>query len=193
MADSTTRNYNINGETLLRVKGAANSSLGSLQELGLAVGPVRITFEFRHHDIIVDDFGPDIPAEVLWMLATANISTDLIHYDNDVLEDCIKQSMAGANFGVFESCGTPLGGFKPIFDRDNHYISLNLLSPVLNKPWRFRTTYLTGPPLEIPIGTKVTIVRLMWRAVPYSTQIFDSPTKEPRSKGTILWDRTLDT
>lgn len=185
------RDYFLNGETLVKVKGSV-AGIQNLAELGLAIDTIVITPNFRHKDIRIDDFGPDIPAEVLWHLSDARIRMTLVHFDRNVLDSCLISSMAGANGGTipgtFSSCGTPMGGGVALFAVNNFYISLNLLSPVGNKPWRFRTTYLTNPPIEHPLGTGHSLVVLNWRAVPYPISSI-----ELISKGTILWDHTLDT
>lgn len=181
------RDFSINGETLVLVKGMQGTFLSHLQELGLSDSQIRITPKFSHKDMHADDFGPDIPPDVMWMLAEVQIAMTLIHFDQAVLEAVITESMCGVGFGVMQAAGTPMGGGVARFANGNHYVGLNLTSPVLGKPWRFLTSLLTGPPVEIPLGVEASIVQLNWRAIPYAP-----PTAELLSAGKVLFDRTLD-
>lgn len=109
------RDILINGESLVTVKGngalaASGSSSPSLWELGLASDPIRITPKFVHEDVHIDDFGPQIPVETIWMLAEANIRMTLMHFDIDILDRCIVESMAG---GAFVGAMNPNVGFFP--------------------------------------------------------------------------------
>lgn len=189
------RDFIINGETLVKVKGMTGTSIASVQELGLTSDETWIVPHFSHRDLHIDDFGPDIPPEVLWMLSTVTIRMTLVHYDNSILRTCITESMAGGTEGTMVGAGTPMGGGADIFSDKNHYISLNLLSPNLSLPWRFRSTYLAEPPVEYPLGTGASLVRLNWRAIPYypPTSVGElSAGTAYRSTGRVLWDRTLD-
>lgn len=192
-----TRDFRINGETMIKVKGGQHMSgraIANLAELGLTTGPVVITPTFMHYDKRVDDFGPDVPADVLWNLADVRIRATLIHYDADVLDTCIKESMGGGLPGFFNEAGlcgpagTPLGKGKALFASGNNLISVNLLSPQLNNPWRFPACYLTGPPIELPLGTQASAVLINWRAIPYKPLVSGGIS----SSGAPLWYRNLD-
>lgn len=203
------RDFIINGETLVKVKGMGALSQDptvvspqpKLWELGLAADDVRVIPRFHHKDVMVDDFGPEVPAEVIWMLAEVGITMTLVHYDRGVLDRCLAESMGGWATGVQEAgtltgMGTLMGGGRPRFSENCHFISLNLLSPVLAQPWRFPTAYLAGLPAEVPLGTKRSLVRLNWRAVPYRpffTTADGTTTQEIKSAGAVLWDREADT
>jgi hypothetical protein len=154
-------------------------------ELGLAADKISVTPRWKNEDIHVDDFGPFIPPEVLWMLADVNIRMRLIHYDQAALQICLAESMGGSVFGFFApgrpapainqgpidglmaGAGSLLGNNCAPLASGCHYISLNLLSPVLGVPWRFPTAYLDAQPVVIPLGTEASIVDLSWRAIPY--------------------------
>src|SRR5581483_5195340 len=141
------RDFQINGETMVYVKGSNASAIASITELGLSEGPITLTLDFRHRDINVDAWGGEIPPEVQVMLAAVNISMPLIHLDRDILDTCIRESMGGAPaIGQLARAGARMGNNTVRFSAANHYIGLNLASPVGNKPWRFFTSYLTGPP-----------------------------------------------
>lgn len=191
------RDLYINGETLVKVKGMEGSPIEDLSELGLAEGPIRVLPRFAHRDWFVDDFGTEVPAEVFTRLADATILMTLVHYDDAVLEACVIESLGGSAdgaqwlHGTLAGAGIPLGGNNVRFADGNHYVDLNLLSPVANYPWRFYQCHLLGPPHEVPLGTKRSAVRLAWRAVPYVATLTGSG--ELRSAGAVLWDHVLDT
>lgn len=210
------RDFQINGETLVKVKGVggllAEDGTAGLHELGLAAQGIVVAPRFHHRDVHVDDFGPNCPAEVQWLLAEVSISMLLIHYDRGVLDACIGESMGGTDggdAGIFAAGGgLPLGGGWPRFNPDCHYVSLNLLSPVLDYPWRFLTCYLADQPAQLPVGTSKTIATVNWRAIPYSPLYVSGAAtgsgsfsqsgvtyrrREQVSAGTILWDHILDT
>lgn len=197
------RDFQINGPAMVYVKGT--TTLSATSELGLSDKQITITPNFVHQDIHCDDFGPTIPPDVIWLLADVTIQMTLVHYDPAVLNLCLGCSMANAvganNEGTVVSAGTIMGAPA------NNYISLNIASPVGQLPWKFPTAYLTGPPMELPLGSDRTIVTLRWRAIPYTpltvttTTEGDSPSNmvttttpnECKSSGAILWTHTLDT
>jgi len=194
------RDIIVNGEALIRVRFGAQlpasisnilSSNTNLSELGLAQNEVRITPNFHHLDIYADDFGPEIPAEIHWMLADANISMTLVHYDNTILDYCLQQSIAGGgnptNEGTLAPAGTPMGGFVPFLASGYFFVSLNIISPVLGQAWRFPSAYLSENPIVLPLGTKRSLVELNWRAVPFGTH----STGEISSSGVVLWDHIV--
>lgn len=214
------RSFNINGETLVAVKfgaqvldtefGEDNGS--ALFELGLAADGIRVTPQFAHIDVPADDFGPNVPPETLAMLAEVQIMMRLIHYDVNVLDACLAESTAinGGLFfaGVLPPAGRPMGAYRQLPSNDPgtgvssgcHYMSLNLTSPQLDFPWRFRACYLTGPPVEISLGTETTMAELNWRCIPYVRPVRTlatpmsgfSPYAELTSAFTVLFDHTLD-
>lgn len=222
------RNFQWNGPTMIMVKGtgalqdpnASEPGTPMLWELGLAQGVVTVSPKFYHKDIMIDDFGPEVPVEVLSMLALVDIDMTMIHVDLDVLYKCVLNSMAVPNgpVGAFSGAGTPLGGNT---DATTDYISLNLTSPVLARPLRFRAAYLAVNPFEMPLGVKAMPIPLKWRAIPYKRlkwtvagQATDDDAilnngqtivngavvpngmvavYEMKSNQTVLWDSTLDT
>lgn len=197
------RDIQINGPTLVLVKFGSQILQEESEEdpgpnvalqLGLAEKGIRIIPRFVHRDVFADDYGPDIPAEVLWMLADCTIQMTLVHYDADILDICLSESMGGSSTGeagILAGAGMPMGNGQDFFAKNNHYISLNLTSPVLNNPYRFPSSYLSERPMELPLGTKRSLVELNWRAIPYR-QPPQSPSFELVSSGSILWDHNLD-
>lgn len=206
------RDFQINGECLAMVKGhgaladlpmSSPDAAAHLWELGLTTESVTITPTWQHKDINTDDFGPNIPAELLWQLADVRIRMTLIHYDRDILRDCMIESMGGGSLvdanglfvdGTLAGAGQPMGNGLALFASGNHYISLNLTATSGGQPWRFPTSVLTAQPLEIPIGTKASLAVLNWRAIPYRPLPSQNDLNlDIVSSGAVLWDHTLDT
>lgn len=173
------RDFAINGETLVKLKGSVNSFLNDPVELGLASDSIVVSFDYQHKPVFVDDFGPYVPAEQRVMMATADIRMNLIHYERDYLQAALAESLGGQYIsliggtpgGILNPAGTLLANGLRQFASGNHYISLNLLSPVYSTPWRFPTTFLCETPVEIPLGTSVSILKLHFKAVPYLNRV----------------------
>lgn len=182
----------MNGEALVKVKGSSASAIANVSELGLTSDMIHISPRWVHTDMHVNDFGPEIPPDVQFNLAEVTIRMTLIHFDQAILTACIQEAMAGGAEGVLVGAGTPMGGYNPRFSANCHYISLNILSPQLGRPWHFLASYLTSPPLEYPIGTSVSAVPLTWRAIPYPNGLALPTTLGIQSAGTILWDHNTD-
>ena len=83
-----------------------------------------------------------------------------------------------------------MGGGWPRFNSNNHYIGLNIASPVGIEPWRFYFAYLANNPYEFPLGTEKSVVKLNWRIVPYTEDPWGNGTG---AQGTVLFDNVLDT
>lgn len=192
----------IYGPTLAAVKGGEHASgflniSGFVVELGLAVEDITISPHFSHMDIVPSDFGPNVPAEIMWNLTDVQIQMTLVHYDPVVLDGAMSEAMGGITVnptllptvtfdlaGRMNPAGSVLGNGLPIYASGNHYISLYLLntSPppgsVLNASgevpvsgfepgYVFPTAYLDSKPLVIPMGTATSKVITSWRAIPY--------------------------
>lgn len=184
-----TRDIQVNGEAMVYVKGATNSGIGSLSELGLASDSIRISPVFRLKEVNADAWG-EAPFEMQFMLAFANITMTLVHFDTSVLDFCITESMGGAvSAGRMPRAGARLGNNVARFAAGNHFIGLNIAAPV-GSPWRFYTAFLTNNPLEYPVGTERSLVTLNWRAIPYAADPWNGGLG---ASGTYLWDRVLDT
>ncbi len=184
------RDFWVNGESMVYVKGASASYIANLTELGLSEGPIRIIPSYRHKDINLDAWGL-AAAEVQFMLAECQISMTLIHFDRTVLAACLQESLGATplNEGTMNRAGARLGNGAAPFAATNHFISLNISSPVAGLPWKFPTTYLTGPPMEFPLGTEKSSVVLNWRAIPYTTDPYNGGLG---ALGTVLWTHTAD-
>ncbi|MDE2098089.1 MAG: hypothetical protein KGL39_12620 [Patescibacteria group bacterium] len=170
------RDYFVNGESLVYVK-SANFGGGALTQLGLSEGPIRIRPNFRHRAIKVDAWGPGSPAEIQTMLFDVNIQMTLVHFDRSVLDSCLTESLGGGtllggdNVWRLNRAGVRLGNAAASQTTNNHFIGLYITGPTSSpsKPWHFWFSYLTGPPMDFPLGTERSAVGLNWRAIPYPT------------------------
>jgi hypothetical protein len=177
----------INGETTVQVIGAAGSAIATLQELGLTEDQIRITPRWRHRDMNVDDFGTEIPPDVMWMLADCLIRMTLVYVDRAILNAVLKESMCGgAALGSLKAAGTPMGGGEALKSTENHYIELRLTpaAPVIGRQWTFPATYLAEQPYEEPLGVERSLVKLTFRAIPF---VPFSAGAELLSTGATLW------
>ena len=184
------RDIFINGPALVQVKGAVNTSIGSLTQLGLAESAIRVSPAYYHDPIIVDAMGPNVPMDEQVFLAEARVTMDLVHYDRTVIDACLALAMAGSTAGTMVGAGTRMGGGVARFAAGNCYIGLNISSPVAGKPWRFLYAKLDGNPAQFPLGTKRSIVQLTWLCIPYMVDPWNSGAG---SAGAVVWDYTSDT
>ncbi len=177
---------------MVAVKGRSDSAIPNLTNLGLTnpQGKVRVSLNLRHMDLLVDSWGNEIPVDVQWMLADATITMTLVHFDRTVFDTCQLLSMGNPSaLGQVARAGNRLGGNSARFSVGNNFISLNISSPVGNKPWRFYTAYLTGNAYEFPLGTERSELSLTWRAIPFSTDPYGGGTG---AANTYLWDHVAD-
>lgn len=187
------RDYKINGESMVAVKSNPLSTIGSLTNLGLSDGPIIWTPNYRHMDIAVDAWGGDQgpPPEIQCFLADVTIRMTLVHFDRGVLEECMRLSLGGGGAeGTLPRAGSRMGNGAARFAAGNNFIGLNISSPVEGRPMRFLFAYLTGPPVEYPVGTRRSVVACNWRAVPYTVDPWNGGVG---AQGTVLWDHTSDT
>ncbi len=204
------RNFYINGELLVSVKGRSDSLLlgdeagiaeDDVAELGLTSDPVVVKMDYFHEELKVNAWGQNTP-EVQVMGASCNILMQLVHFDSDVLEAVIRESLGGApQFGQLSWAGATLGNGK-VFGASgglygNHYISLNLTAQENpDRPYHFPYTYLQTPPFEFPLSTTKSILNLNFRAIAYVTDPYFFRTANGieiiGAYGAQLLDRNLD-
>lgn len=218
------RNLYINGPCMVKVKGV-EALVNNVEdrevktwELGLTQGPIRIIPNFIHRDIYVDDYG-DVPAEVMAMIADVQIHMTLVHYDADVLDNCMINSIGGYHAdmatvgsltaGTMAGAGKLMGNGRQLYEAGNRFITLILTSRPTSLdppgtdpnefPWRFPAAYIAANPMEIPIGTERSLVTLRWRAIPYrppfaadanNPAVSTTTVQELKSKGAVLWYRS---
>lgn len=208
------RDFYINGPSMVKVKVGAHIPLsgsfidGRFVELGLTTDSIQIAPVFRHRDVYADDFGPTTPAEVMSELAEVRIGMNLVHYDSEVLNVCVSESLgatmfspgpvADYDFGALPPAGSLLGNYCQPLESGCRFVSLNIIpgdgSDALG--WRFPTSYLHEQPWVLPVGVKASYAELSWRAVPYRVPALlnGSPnySGEIVSSGATLWSHTLD-
>jgi hypothetical protein len=183
------RDFYVNGPTLVSVKGRSDSTIGTLSELGLSDAPIRVVPNFKHQGITVDAWG-SAPPEVQFMLATVEVTISLVHFDPDVLNECLRLSTGSpAAAGRMPTAGTRMGNNVARFAVGNNFIGLNLSSPTQGAPWRFYYAFMTGPPVNFPLGAERSVAITNWTCIPYDTNLYNAGAS---SSGIYLWDRTLD-
>lgn len=197
------RDYFINGETLVRVKGRSDCAIAALSELGLSEGPIKVSLDIKDDDIILDAHG-DIPGDVQINCAACTVSIPLIHLDRTILDECVRLGMGapptvGQTARAGQRLGNNLGRFAPSPNPNasptgnncgNNYIGLNLTSPVGNKPWRFFFAYMMGTPMDFPLGAEKSVVMTTWRAINYMQDPYNGGVG---AYGASLWDYSNDT
>lgn len=182
------RAFQVPGECLVLVKGNVASSIPTLSELGLSEGPIQVVPRYVHSPIVLDAHG-HVPVENQMMLCDAAISMALINYDNAVLQACLQEAAAGVAAGTQPRAGTLMGGGVARFAVGNHYIGLNLTSPVMNFPYRFLYAMIMGSP-RFPMGTEKSVVQINFQAVAYMVDPWNGGLG---ASGSVVWDNTLDT
>jgi hypothetical protein len=209
------RQYQIFGEAMVRVKFGAHVPEPTLSDLGLSHDAIAINFTLHHRPVKIDNFGPIIPVDNLWMLEDAQIIMNLVHWDANVVDQCLAECGAGsanpitnppAEPGYMAAAGTPLGGGVPAFASGYHYVGLNIIpGPDTSDLWRFPACFLTQHPIVLPLGTKRSVLQLRWQAIPYQPvsnynstpisggKIIIYAPGEISSTGAVLYDNTLQT
>ncbi len=188
------RQFYINGETMVLVKGRANSAIGTLSQLGLTQDPIQVMVEYRNLQIDVNAYGQVAP-EMQAMGMMARVTMNLVHFDPDVLEACVQEAVGGApSWGTLAHAGQLYGNGLARFAAGdngggNHYIGLNIQSAIGALPWRFYYAYLANNPLQWPLGAERSVVPLTWLAVPYSVDPWNNGNG---SYNVSVFDNTLD-
>lgn len=187
------RSYYVNGESMVLVKGRADSAIGTLTQLGLCSDSIEITINSTRKPIRVDAYG-DEPPESQFFGAGATVRMTLVHFDYSVLEVCLQESWGSSPaVGAMGHAGSLMGNGLARFGAGgvfgNHFIGLNILSALGQQPWRFYYAFLADNPIMWPIGTEKSLVQLTWQAVPYSVDPWNSGNG---SYGVQIYDHTLD-
>ncbi len=174
------RQYFINGETMITVKGNATSLIATVQELGLSQDAISVTEDYNHDDIAVDAYGNTNginPPDQQIFGAQVVVKMNLVHYDVLILQECVRLSMGNAPVeGQLSRAGTLMGGNQPLYGTANNFISVGISSPVGGIPWTFLSCYLFQRPVTYPLGTKRSIVDLLWRGIAYSVDPWNGGT-----------------
>lgn len=194
------RGFQIFGEFIVEVSG--NLFLDK-EQLGLTVEPARVVPRYNHREVVTDDFGPDVPVEILFNMADAIIYLSLVHYDSDVLDKCMRAAMGGggadsgnsdgdgAMDGFMGPAGRPLGFARALGTAANFFTTVYLTpaDDATIRPYRFKACYLNSHPFELPYGTARSIAKIAWKCIPYQ-QLTTSEIAS--TDGVALWDRTSD-
>lgn len=192
------RGYTVFGEFIVSVSGGL---FDEIEELGLTAEPARIVPVYNHRDIPTDGYGPNVPVEVLWNMGECLLFLTLVNYDTEVLGRCYRSAMGGGNpdqgddtdlDGFMGPAGRPLGFGRRIGTAANYYVTVHLFPTDDGQynPYRFIACYLNSQPLEIPIGTERTLVRLCFRVIPYQRLIVENnvPQEISSTTGWPLFD-----
>lgn len=183
-----TRQIVVHGESMIYVKGPAGSAISSLTELGLTTANIPITITPKKKSINVNAWG-DGDVDILRKLAMISTTFTLIHYDPDVLDECIRLAMGGNVFGRMTRAGSLLGNGFARFAAGNNLIGFNLAAPISGRPWRFLSAYFEAP-LVHSHGTDEGTVNCTVIGIPYTADPWQG------GAGALnypLFDRTLDT
>ena len=193
-----TRAYQVFGEFIISVSGGQFSGK---QELGLTSDPWRLHPRYVHRDVTTDGFGPVVPVETLWDMADALVSLTLVHYDQGILDQCMRAAMGGGGYdagnpggggamdGFLGQAGRPMGLGAALGSTENQYTTV-YIEPTADGtilPYRFRACYLDGRPLEVPYGSERSLVKLNWRCIPYQPL---TAAEISSVNGVPIWDRT---
>lgn len=180
------RDFKINGEAMIYVKGRAGSAIQNIQELGLAMNEVTCSPQFYNDPITLDAWGNQAPADIQTFLASVGISFDLIHYDSEILDVLMKESLGGASdIGKLVRAGTRLGKGTALYSATNNFFSIGISSPIEGKPWRFFACHLDRNPAQFPLGTKRKVVRVNAQAIPYTVDPWNAG---QGAQDALLWD-----
>ena len=200
------RSWYVNGESMVWVVGNAAGVLGTTRQLGLTADAIQIIPNFKHKPIHVDAWGGGMggaTVEVQYFLQDVELVMNFIHFDLTVMSACLQESqgltsVAGVSPGVLGRTGALMGNNLPRGAAGNHYISVNIASPVEANPFRFYYCYMTGPPVRIPLGTEKSVFSTHWIAIAYTNDPWGGGSAQPGtvagtgSAGAIIWDNVLD-
>lgn len=183
------RDFVINGPCLVSVKGSSSSAISSLTQFGLSDEQIRVTLNSSFLPIKVNAWG-NVAPEVEFMNASALIRFTVVHFDRNVLNTLLTESMGGAAAGATAAgtlgvAGGRLGNNAVQFAATNHYFQMCFLSPVANIPWRFQYCYLAEQPFEFPLGAERSVVGLSVQCIPYT---IDPWNNGAGSAGSLLYD-----
>ena len=184
---------------MVYVRGGATSAIPATVQLGLSADPIQITLEYKHLDVTVNAWSPErFAAEIQTFQANASVGMTLVHFDRSVLSACVTESLGGNSAtqgeGTMARAGTRMGGNVAQFAAGNHFIGLQIASPVGQLPWRFWYAYLSEPPMEFPLGTERSLVKLRWKAITFTNDPWGGGSAQPGtvagtgSQGAVLFD-----
>jgi hypothetical protein len=147
----------LNGEARIRTgTGAANA----LEDWGVSVNGVNMTFDPMTEDVITDTFGPMVPFDFQQFLETATIEIEFVFYDSGVWQRSISRTLANAARGTMPAAGTLLGQGGFLF-------RLLVNSPTDGDPYNFLACKIEQG-MSVPVGTRRTMPKVTCKAIPYT-------------------------
>lgn len=187
------RAFYVNGESMVLVKGRSDSSIGTLTQLGLTDSPIEILLDYKHLPIDVNAYGY-VPPEVQAMGMMARVNMTLVHFDEDILQALVQESLAAPAEGQLGHAGALLGNgaarFAPGVLTGNKLFGVNIQSAIGQQPWRFLYCMLMGTPLRWPMGAERSLVQVSFLGIPYSADPWNGGNG---SYGVAVYDHVLDT
>lgn len=195
------RDFCIFGACMVKVKGGEHlterggifngNDLPTLQEpteLGLTSDQIQITPVYQKRDVLINNFA-GAPIDKMNRLAMAYITTNFVHFDEDVLDVCFRESLAGggdpSNRGFsFGKSGRLLGNGLPMYASGNYLLGMALISTDATRQWRFPSVFVDER-VVFPIGSERSIVSVTWGILPYVPY---SAGKDYSSLSGKLWD-----
>lgn len=160
------RQYVVNGETLIQVKGHSNSSISSLSNLGVTSGPINVIVQDSVDDILTDPTGKATPIDAQTMGGIATISFSLLHFDRAILDAIYALSVGGTAPGTMGRAGQVMGNGLARLASGWLFFGMNLTAPVAGSGWNFKACRL-GDQYSFPLGTERSVVGVTIKAIPY--------------------------
>jgi hypothetical protein len=120
--------YQVNGPAIVYIQ---NNKGGSKLALGICRSQINITINQKDRPIQADNAGPELPADLQYFGADANIRATLSQFDPAVLD--ALSAFASASPGVLGPIGQPMAA---------NGLTFKLIIPSNYKPWTFYNTVL---------------------------------------------------
>lgn len=182
------RSFIINGESLVQVVLPAGSSLPGTNQLGLAMDAIRVSLAEHVKPLYVDAYGQNNTIDEQVFGGDAQVEMNLIHFDAVVLFECIRLAFPTSPVeGSLGRAGFRRGNALPLGTTGNSLITLNITSPVAALPFNFPAAFLADRPYEWPLGTEKSVVKCVWKAIPYAIDPWGNGTG---SQGSVVYNRT---
>ena len=163
--------------------GAANiltgtGNAGALEQLGYSVDGVTINLNLRTEDVQCDIYGPLVPFDIQRFLVDANVTCQLVYWDDVVLNKNRRTTTAGVP-GVMEDAGILVGfggnAFRLVIRSTPTGTGLTNVEGC----WNFPNSVLVNTD-SFNLGTRRSIHTIEWRCFPTLAQT-------GTSSGATLW------
>lgn len=160
------RSFVVQGETLIQVKGHANSSIASLSNLGVTDSPIQVTMHDNVDDIITDPTGKMTPIDAQTMGGFATINFSIVHFDRAILDALYALSVGGSAPGTMGRAGQVMGNGLARLASGWLFFGMNLTAPVAGSGWNFKACRIADS-YSWPLGTERSAVAVQVKAIPY--------------------------